>query len=297
MFKFKVGYFGDGPWAHKALKRLLTLQHVEIMFVCARFSFRDPILREMAQAKNIPFLFEKDINSEVFIDLLRGFDCDLFISMSFNQIFKHKILSIAPYGAINCHAGKLPFYRGRNPLNWALINDEKSFGITVHYIDLGIDTGDIILQEDYNICDNDSYGTLLETAYRGCADLICRAVDQICRGTVNPRSQAEMHPVGTYGVKRGPGEEKIDWAWGSRRIFNFIRAISKPGPQAVTVLHGGDMFINRAEMINKAPVFIGIPGSVLMVGTEGVTVKTGDSSVLVTEYLSTIHPKIGDRLQ
>jgi methionyl-tRNA formyltransferase len=65
--------------------------------------------------------------------------------MSFNQIFKSEIINLPRLKTINCHAGKLPFYRSRNILNWVLINDEKEFGITVHYVDEGIDTGDIIL--------------------------------------------------------------------------------------------------------------------------------------------------------
>ena len=77
--------------------------------------------------------------------------------MSFDQIFKEEIINIPPLKIINCHAGKLPFYRGRNILNWALINDEKEFGITVHYVDFGIDTGDSILQKNYEITDDDDY--------------------------------------------------------------------------------------------------------------------------------------------
>ena len=73
--------------------------------------------------------------------------------MSFNQIFRKDIINLTPIGIINCHAGKLPFYRGRNILNWVLINDEKEFGITVHFVDEGIDTGDIILQKTFPITD------------------------------------------------------------------------------------------------------------------------------------------------
>ena len=80
--------------------------------------------------------------------------------MSFNQIFKREMIDLPKYGTINCHAGKLPFYRGRNILNWALINDEKEFGITVHYMDEGIDTGDIIVQRTYPIGEEDDYGIL-----------------------------------------------------------------------------------------------------------------------------------------
>ena len=69
------------------------------------------------------------------------------------QCTRHKNTNMPPLKTINCHAGKLPFYRGRNILNWVLINDEREFGITVHYVDEGIDTGDIILQRVFPITD------------------------------------------------------------------------------------------------------------------------------------------------
>ena len=81
-------------------------------------------------------------------------------------------MSLPKLKTINCHAGKLPFYRGRDILNWVLINDEKEFGITVHYMDEGIDTGDIILQRTFPITDEDSYKTLLERSYDECANIL-----------------------------------------------------------------------------------------------------------------------------
>jgi methionyl-tRNA formyltransferase len=96
--------------------------------------------------------------------------------MSFNQIFREEIMNMPPLKTINCHAGQLPFYRGRNILNWALINDEKCFGITVHYVDSGIDTGDIILQRTYPINDADNYKSLLEVAYTECANILYDAI-------------------------------------------------------------------------------------------------------------------------
>ncbi|OEY36955.1 formyl transferase [Campylobacter jejuni] len=92
--------------------------------------------------------------------------------MSFDQIFKEELLKLYPRKIINCHAGKLPFYRDRNILNWALINDEKEFGISVHFIDKGINTGDIILQKTYEIKDSDDYTTLLNLCHKECASLL-----------------------------------------------------------------------------------------------------------------------------
>ena len=88
------------------------------------------MLINYAKKHNIPYFIEKNINSKMFIERVKKYNCDLFVSMSFDQIFKKEIINLPRLKTINCHAGKLPFYRGRNVLNWVLINDEKEFGIT-----------------------------------------------------------------------------------------------------------------------------------------------------------------------
>ena len=168
----KIGYFGDGQWAHKAFEILEKDETIEIAFVMVRYDKRDSVLMDMARTRNIPVELCENVNSADFARRVKLYNVDLFVSMSFDQIFKKELIELPPFGTINCHAGKLPFYRGRNILNWALINDEKEFGITVHYMDEGIDTGDIILQKVYPITDADDYGTLLEKAYEECPCLL-----------------------------------------------------------------------------------------------------------------------------
>lgn len=120
------------------------------------------------------------------------------MSMPFNQIFRGEMIHMPRLKTINCHTGKLPFYRGRNVLNWVLINDEKEFGITVHYMDNGIDTGDIILQSSYPITDNDTYETLLKQAYTGCTDVLYEAVKKIQDGTAVRINQDSIDKIGMY---------------------------------------------------------------------------------------------------
>ncbi|MEA2019077.1 MAG: formyltransferase family protein, partial [Campylobacterota bacterium] len=174
--KLNIGYFADGPWSHTAFEQLINDKDIQISFICVRFDTTDETLKNYCTKYNIEYLKYKNINSEDFINKVSRYNCDLFVSMSFNQIFKTEIINLPKYKTINCHAGKLPFYRGRNILNWALINDEKSFGITVHFVDEGIDTGDIILQRDYIITDKDDYSTLLERAYIDCSNILYDAV-------------------------------------------------------------------------------------------------------------------------
>lgn len=291
----RIGYFGDGVWAHEAFKRLISDKSVTICFVTVRFDKKDSILMSLAMEHGIPIELSDNINSDEFIERIRKYDVDLFVSMSFNQIFKTRTINFPRYKTINCHAGKLPFYRGRNILNWALINDEKEFGITVHYVDEGIDTGDIIEQECYPITDEDDYSTLLERAYSGCAEILYKAIKRIQAGNVNPVKQDEIDPIGMYCGIRKEGDEIIDWNRTSREVFNFVRAICKPGPMATTFLNGKALRINRVKEIIGARPYVNTPGQVLGKTENGFFVKTRDTFVEVLEYEFEGMIKTGDR--
>jgi len=297
MKKLRIGYFADGPWSHEALVKLLKDETLEVAFICARDDKPDEILRLASIEQGIDFFSHPRINSIEFFNLVSSYKCDLFVSMSFNQIFKESLINLPRLRTINCHAGKLPFYRGRNILNWALINDESSFGITVHYIDEGIDTGDIILQHNYRIDDSDDYSTLLVRAYQGCSLILYEAIKLIQRGNVERIVQSDIDPIGSYCTTRMEGDEVLDWGQKSRDIFNFVRAICLPGPQARTHLDEVEIKINRVRYLSNATKYKGIPGSVIGVETGTFLVKTLDSFVRVTDWSGCPMPRIGDRFK
>lgn len=292
----RIGYFGDGPWAHNAFKKLYDDEAIEIAFVSVRYDKRDPVLLLLAGERGIPIEIHQDVNSDEFLNRMKGYGVDLFISMSFNQIFKQKMINLPKLKTINCHAGSLPFYRGRNVLNWVLINDEETFGITVHYVDEGIDTGDIILQRAFPITDQDDYHTLLDRAYAGCADLLYDAVKQLQKNEVEVVRQDIIDPVGMYCGMRKPGDERIDWNSTSREIFNFVRALCRPGPMASSVINGKKIRINRVSEIKGAKTYINIPGQVIGKTDKGFYVKTCDTFVEVTEYEYDGKIRVGDRM-
>jgi methionyl-tRNA formyltransferase len=297
MNKLKIGYFADGPWSHQAFKKIIQDPSLNILFVVPRFDSVDSELEKLALLHNIDFIKSKNINNIDFIESLRKYDCDIFISLSFNQIFKTDIINLPPFKTINVHCGKLPFYRGRNILNWALINDEKEFGITVHYVDLGIDTGDIILQKLYPIDDNDTYNSLLHRAYTGCADILYESLKIIQSGDVKTIPQNSIHPVGFYCGLRGEGDEKINWNQTSRQIFNFIRAVSYPGPMASSFFNGELVKINASKMIQNAPSYVGTPGQIIGKNDNGhFIVKTLDSFIEIFDIETNCKLKIGINL-
>ena len=283
MRKLRIGYFADGPWSHKAFNRLIKNDNIEIKFICVRFNSNDNTLREYSKNYNIKYFKCQNVNSDSFINQILPLKCNLFVSMSYNQIFKKKILSLPEFKTINCHAGKLPFYRGRNILNWALINDEKEFGITVHYVDVGIDTGDIILQRSYPITDDDSYSTLLNKSYIECARILCDSISLIISNNINIIKQQSIDEVGSYMRKRVEGDEILSWNQSSRQIFNFVRALSHPGPIARTFLNNIEMKINKLKISTIKTEYVPIPGFILDINS-GIYVQTNDGVVIIQEY-------------
>lgn len=297
MKKIKIGYFADGPWSHKAFKKIIEDNTIEIAFIVPRTDSTDDTLRNFSLKFNISYHKGIKVNSDEFYELASSYNCDLFVSMSFNQIFMKRILNLPRLKTINCHAGKLPYYRGRNILNWALINDEEEFGITVHYVDEGIDTGDIILQRIFPITDNDNYNSLLEKAYNECANILYDSIILIKNGQVKPINQKDIHPIGFYCGSRGEGDEIINWNQKSRMIFNFIRSISKPGPMATGYINGVEVKINNSKMIDDAPKYIGTVGQILSKTERGFLVKTKDSFIEINGIETKIKIKVGNKFK
>jgi methionyl-tRNA formyltransferase len=294
---FKIGYFADGQWSHKTFEKMIIDDDLKIQFICVRFDTKDETLKKYCDKHQIDYLKHQNINSAEFLSLLRKYECNLFISMSFNQIFKKKIINLPKDKTINCHAGKLPYYRGRNALNWVLINGEKDFGITVHYMDVGIDTGDIIMQRAYEITDEDNYETLLETSYVQCANTLYDSVKLIQNNEIEPVKQRDIHPIGFYCNQRKDGDESISWNQTSQEVFNFVRAICKPGPMARAIIKNKEMMINKVRIVENAPIYKGVIGAVVGKDNNGIYVKTMDSFVKITEYYFNGKIRIGDRFQ
>jgi len=293
----KIGYFADGEWSYRAFKKLISDENIDIQFICVRYDTKDETLKSFCKKYDIDYLKNENVNSVYFLDILKSYKCDLFVSMSFNQIFKKEIINIPKLKTINCHAGKLPFYRGRNILNWVLINDEKEFGITVHYMDDGIDTGDIIMQRSYPISDTDTYKTLLEIAFIECANILYDSIKFLQNLIIEPIKQKSIDEIGFYCSQRKIGDEKLDWNQSSRNIFNFVRSICKPAPMAITILNDKEMKINKVELVDKAKNYKNIIGAVIGKENENILVKTKDNFIKITEYEYDGKVIIGDRFE
>ncbi len=295
MSALRVGFFGDGEWAVKSLDWLVGSRDSEVVFVCLRHGSPDEALGETAARLGVPIIDLPDVNSASSVKTLTDYGCDVFVSMSFDQIMRRRMFSLPKLGTINCHAGMLPFYRGRSVLNWALINGEERIGVTVHFVDDGVDTGDILVQHAVEITDRDDYGTLLQRGSDACADAVGEAITRLANGTGRPIPQSSIDEFGSYFTRRLPGDEQIDWRRSSREIFNLVRGVAPPGPGALASIGQDEWRIFKAvHHVDVAPWSM-ICGAVLPSAPGSFRVKTGDTFVDVIEWTGPRRPRVGER--
>lgn len=238
---------------------------------------------EIAIKYKLPLYKEKNINSHSFVEKAKQMSPDLIITVNFNQILKREIISVPSKGCINTHASLLPnIYRGRAPLNWAVINGEKETGVTVHYIDEKIDAGDIILQKKINIDFNDFIGDVLKKAEKIYPIIVNKAVDLIATGNVKPIPQDLSK--GSYYGRRTPKDGQIKWDKTTLEIYNLKRAVSYPYPGAYTYLNANKLLIWKARILDGyGDIKEAKCGQIIDKTNEGFMVKTLDGLILLED--------------
>lgn len=173
--------FGAGA----ILSQGLRLIKAEILDALPRFNFtgRYYSVKRTCEAYNIPHSNSENINSPDFLRHCQQLDVDLIASVSPTQIFKQNLIDLPKYGCINIHTAKLPKYRGLYPVYWAMACGEKTVGISIHYIEKGIDTGKILLQKEVEIPPGTTLDHMLTVTKLKGAELLVEAIKQIAEGT------------------------------------------------------------------------------------------------------------------
>lgn len=240
-------------------------------------------LKDFAQEKNIP-VFQppgkspRRLKDPQVLAIAKDLKPDLFVLAFVSDIMPYDVIKLATFGGINYHPSLLPKYRGGAAINWALINGEKETGITIHYVDKGIDTGDIIFQEKVEISPEDTVGSLYyDKLYPLGLKLIAQAVEGIRKGTA-PRIPQDSDKA-TYQPMITEDDVKIDWKNGAAAIYNLVRG-SNPSPGALTIFRGEKIKIWDVQIIPSGPVLE--PGAVVeIMEGQGFSIETGSGTILV----------------
>lgn len=224
-------------------------------------------VRELAARHNIPFRTD-DINEPANVALLRGLAPDFIFSFYYRNMIKQEVLHIPRLGALNLHGSYLPKYRGRVPVNWAVINGETETGATLHYMVEKPDAGDIVDQEKVPILFTNTAFDVFTKLTGAAVDVLRRAWPKLKAGTA-PRTPMDL-AAGSYFGGRKPADGQIDWTKPAVEIYNLVRGVTHPYPGAFTYLDSGKIIIWQAWPL----VGSGEPGRI--VSTESTLVGTGN---------------------
>ncbi|BCZ48084.1 methionyl-tRNA formyltransferase [Clostridium gelidum] len=225
------------------------------------------VVKEEALKHGIPIYQPIKIKEDIdLIEKLKSLKPDFIIVVAFGQILTKEILDIPKFGCINLHASLLPMYRGAAPLNWAIINGEKVSGNTTMLMDVGLDTGDMILKDEVEITNNMTTGELHDILMVRGAELLIKSIEGISNENIVMQKQADET---FYAKMLDKNLANINWNKSSMEIHNLVRGLN-PWPIAYTEYKGERMKIYETEFLEEENSKE--PGTIIDVSKNGIKV-------------------------
>ncbi|NLP34260.1 MAG: methionyl-tRNA formyltransferase [Clostridiales bacterium] len=281
----KILFMGTPDFAACILKKLLESDH-EILGVVTQpdkqkgrgkaMSF--PPVKEVAIENRLSIYQPFKVKDPEFVQLIRELEPEAIVVAAFGQILPKELLEIPTYGCINVHASLLPKYRGAAPIQYSIINGEEETGITIMHMDVGLDTGDMILQAKTSISPDETGGSLHDKLADLGAELIIEALDKIKAGTAErvPQDDSKASYVKVLSKDMG----NIDFTQSAVQIERLIRGLN-PWPSAFTYLDGKTLKFWKASV--EPAVSEAKPGTIIEVRKDAIVVMTGKDALVIHE--------------
>ncbi|MBI5189307.1 MAG: methionyl-tRNA formyltransferase [Nitrospirae bacterium] len=237
-----------------------------------------PPVKVRAEVLGIPVYQPEKVKVQEAVVRITAERPDVIVVAAFGQILPKSILDIPPMGCLNVHAAILPKYRGAAPINWAIIRGETVTGVTIMKMDVGMDTGDMLLAGEEPIRPDDTAGALTGRLAALGAGLLIKALDELQAGRL---AGVPQDPEGaTYAPMLKKETGRVDWTKPAIEIERQVRGLD-PWPGAYTSRVGETLKIWGARVADVSAT--GAPGEVIEAGPAGIRVLTGDGALLITE--------------
>ncbi len=235
-----------------------------------------PPVKELARRYGLTILQPPRVRAPEFIEAVREMNPDIIVVVAFGQILPKALLEIPVHGCVNVHASLLPRYRGAAPINWCIINGETETGVTTMRMDVGLDTGDMLLKKTTPIDPDEDTSSLHDRLSLMGAEALHETLDLMSRGMLVPEKQEDSLSCYAPMLKKEDG--LIDWTLDPLAIRNLVRGMN-PWPGAFTSLEGKSLKIFRVRTAEGS----GAPGAVLAAGRDGIEVACNGGSLLLDE--------------
>lgn len=248
----RIVFMGTPDFAVPCLEKLVESNH-EVVGV---FSQPDkpvgrkqiltpPEVKACALKYDIPVYQPEKIKGSNALDIIKDLNPDILVVVAYGKILPADILNCAKYGAVNVHASLLPKYRGAAPIQWAVLNGDKTTGVSIMQMDEGLDTGDVLLVKETEIDINETSAELFDRLSQIGATALIESLDMIENGSVNPQKQ----PDGDYQYAKMISRElcPIDWNNSAFQIHNQVRGL-QTWPVAITTVNGKNLKIHKTAL-------------------------------------------------
>ncbi|MBP1728024.1 MAG: methionyl-tRNA formyltransferase [Deltaproteobacteria bacterium] len=283
MTAFRIVFMGTPQFACPTLQMLLDRGENVVAVVTQPDrpkgrgqQLQPPPVKELAARHGIPVIQPLKVRVPEAVEEIRTYAPDLIVVVAFGQILPKALLDIPRLGCINVHASLLPRYRGAAPLNWCIINGETETGITTMLMDVGLDTGDMLVKRAMPILPDEDAGSLHDRLALLGAAAMAETLDLLAAGKLSPEKQDDSLSCYAPLLKKELGE--IDWQKSPESIKNLVRGIT-PWPGAYTRLHGRLLKLFTASVASGE----GFPGTVLRADSSGLEIACHGGSIVFTD--------------
>ncbi len=281
----KILFIGSVEFSGQMLETLLGIPEAEVIAIATKSQSKlnsDHFdLSGYANQFDIPYKYVKDINAPHIIDWVKSFHPEVIFCFGWSSLINKELIQGIPKGIIGYHPTKLPQNRGRHPLIWALALGLKETASTFFFMDEGPDSGDIVHQEIVKITTKDDARSLYDKIIIVARNQLKTWVPLMHFGKLKTIKQD--HNKANYWRKRYKKDGEIDFRMSTDSIFNLVRALTKPYVGAHAVFQNKEYKVWVVKPgVNISPN--SEPGKVLEVNQNGILVKTGDGSILLTKH-------------
>jgi len=233
-------------------------------------------VKELALAQGIPVYQPLKLRDPQAVAELRALNPDLIVVVAYGQILPKAVLALPQYGCINVHASLLPKYRGAAPINKAIIDGEVETGVTTMLMDVGLDTGDMLIKRSLAIGPDETAGQLHDRLAPLGREALEETLRRLCSGTLVAEKQDDRQSCYAAMMKKDDG--RVDWTLPARQIHNLVRGLD-PWPGAYTCLNGETLKIAATTVENGQ----GPAGTLVGASAQGVDVACGEGVLRIGE--------------
>ena len=281
----KVVFMGTPDFAVPTLEKIIEAGHEVIGVVTQPDKAKGrgkkvlfPPVKEKALEHNLTVYQPRRAREPEFIEQMRALNPDVMVVVAFGQILPKDILDIPKYGCINVHASLLPKYRGAAPIQWAVINGDAVSGVTTMQMDVGLDTGDMLLKTEVPLAEDETGGSLFDKLSTLGGELLIETLEKIQTGDIHPEKQDDSQ-AGEYARTLDKALGNVDFSMSAAAIERLIRGLN-PWPSAYTFYNGKTMKLWKAEVV---PGTDAAPGQIVSVDKQSFTVQTGEGGLRILE--------------